>query len=285
MNTKTLINEFLNSGRARGLAKATISWYRCILGKFCRQWKEVPEDPASVEAFLGELAASAETRHGYFRALRAFYRWAAARHEVKNAMAGLGAPRRRPHVPYSLSLTELGWLLATPTSQRDHALISLLVDTGLRIGEALNLTREDIQEEIILVNGKTGEREVPISGEASNQLIELVERGPIFLGTKGRMTQSGAYRVIKTALAKAGINARKRGPHTLRHTFGRQYIMAGGDLVSLQRILGHTNIKTTEIYAELDLRDITDQHRRFTPLKTALAGAQSILWSRSEVVK
>jgi integrase/recombinase XerD len=113
----------------------------------------------------------------------------------------------------------------------------------------------------------------------------LVDEGLVVLGTKGRMTQSGAYRVVKTALARAGINARKRGPHMLRHTFGRQYIMAGGDLVSLSRILGHTNIKTTEIYADLDLRDITIQHRRFTPLKAALAGAQSILWNRPEVVK
>jgi len=285
MNTRTLINEFLTSGRARGLATATISWYACLLGKFCRRWKELPEDPAMVEAFLGELAAGAETRHGYFRALRAFYRWAAARHGVKDAMLQLVAPRRRPRVPYSLTLAELGWLLAAPASLRDRALVNLLVDTGLRIGEALNLAREDIQEDIILVDGKTGEREVPLSGETRRLLQELVHHGPIFLGTKGRMTKSGAYQVVKTALARAGINARKHGPHTLRHTFGRQYIMAGGDLVSLKRILGHTNIKTTEIYAELDLRDITAQHRRFTPLKSALAGAQAVLWSRPQVVK
>jgi integrase/recombinase XerD len=182
-------------------------------------------------------------------------------------------------------MVELGWLLAAPASPRDRALVNLLVDTGLRIGEALHLNREDVLEESVLVDGKTGEREVPISGETRRQLRELVHHGAIFLGTKGRMTQSGAYRVVRTALARAGIHARKRGPHTLRHTFGRQYILAGGDLVSLQRILGHTDIGTTKIYAELDLRDITAQHRRFTPLKSALAGAQSLLWSRPDGVK
>jgi site-specific recombinase XerD len=288
MNTRALINEFLNSGRARGLANKTVHWYGCMLDKFCRRWKELPEEPAAVEAFLGAITAGDETRHAYYRTLRAFYRWAAGRHDIHDPIAPLKpnqkpqvrAPIRRRKVPYSLSVTELAWLLATPGSARDRTLVNLLVDTGLRIGEALGLTREDIQEEFILVNGKTGEREVPLSGETRRQMLQLVARGPVFVGEKGRLTESGAYRIIKTALARAGIKARKRGPHVLRHTFGRQYIMAGGDLVSLQRIMGHTDIKTTKIYAELDLRDITDQHRRFTPLKTALAGSQAVLWSR-----
>jgi integrase/recombinase XerD len=166
----------------------------------------------------------------------------------------------------------MAWLLALPLNPRDKVLILLLVDTGIRIGEALNMTFGDIQDTFILVNGKTGEREVPISPDVRELLLNLGQRGHIFKGTKGPLQQSGAYRVVKKTFQLAGIPAKKWGAHTLRHTFGRQYIMAGGDLVSLQRIMGHANISTTRIYAELDLRDITIQHHKFSPIRTAQAG-------------
>lgn len=181
-----------------------------------------------------------------------------------------------PHLPRTLSVPELGCLLAAPLQRRDRALVELLVDTAVRATEAISLEREDILDETIMVCGKTGQREVPISASVRRQLLALCpdDRQVIFLGTKGSLSRSTAYRIIRRALASAGISGKKVGPHVLRHTFGRQYIMAGGDLVSLQRIMGHADIKTTRIYAELDLRDVTHQHHRFTPLKSALVAAQ-----------
>lgn len=278
MNARAAIAEYLGSCRARNLAPRTITWYGFLLGKFNGEFTDLPADPAAVERFLGGVAGGDETRHGYYRALRAFYRWAVERHQVADPMNRIAAPRRRKKTRQYLSTEETGWLLATPMEPRDRALVILLLDTGIRIGEALNLVAADILGDVLLVDGKTGQREVPVSPEAREQLLQLADRGPIFRGMKGKMTASGAYRVVRNALARAGITTRKRGPHVLRHTFGRLYILAGGDLVSLQRILGHSNIKTTEIYAELDLRDITAQHHRFSPLKTALAGAQAGLW-------
>lgn len=272
MTTRTLICEFLASRKARGLSPKTIAWYRALLEPFSRMCPSLPQDPGTIEGFLGALNASDETRHGYYRALRAFYRWISRRRGMPNPMDDIGAPRRRKKTPWSLTVAELGFLLAIPLSPRDRALVDLLVDTGVRVTEAVNLVRDDILEETIIVSGKTGEREVPISRETKEQLLSLGE-SPIFQGTRGRLTRSGAYRIVHLALKKAGIPARKWGPHTLRHTFGRQYIMAGGDLVSLQRILGHSDIKTTRIYVELDLRDVTIQHHRFTPLKLALRGS------------
>lgn len=277
MTTRVLIREFLTSRKAPGLSPKTIAWYQGLLEPFSRMCPSLPDDPGTIEGFLGALNASDETRHGYYRALRAFYRWICRRRGLPNPMDSIGAPRRHKKKPYSLTITELGWLLASPLSARDRTLVSLLIDTGVRVGEAVNLVRDDILEETIIVSGKTGEREVPISPSTREQLLSLGD-SPIFRGTKGPLTRSGAYRIVRLALARAGILARKRGPHTLRHTFGRQYLMAGGDLVSLQRILGHSDIKTTRIYAELDLRDVTHQHHRFTPLKIALGASQMEIW-------
>ena len=102
----------------------------------------------------------------------------------------------------------------------------------------------------------------------------MVPQGPLFWGRSGRLTRKGGYLIIRVLFGKAGIIGRKLGPHTLRHTFGRQYIVNGGDLVSLQRILGHSNIQTTRIYAELDMRDVVRQHHKFSPLRDALSPVQ-----------
>lgn len=281
-DTRELIGGFLDSRKARNLSPQSIGWYQRLLKVFSRAHPFLPEDPETIEGFLGALNASDETKHNYFRALRAFYRWRSRRHgwrsrrhRLPNPMEDVGAPKRRKKQPYSLTMAELGWLLAVPQTPRNRALIWLLVDTGVRVSEAVNLVREDIQEETIIVSGKTGEREVPISPETGDMLLDLVPGGCLFVGSRGKLTRAGAYRVVRLAFSKAGIPARKRGPHTLRHTFGRQYIMAGGDLVSLQRILGHADIKTTRIYVELDMRDITLQHHRFTPLKLALKASEA----------
>jgi integrase/recombinase XerD len=289
VKTSETIKRYLESCRARNLSAKTIAWYGWLLGKYCRTYKELPTDPAAVEKFLATVPGGDETRHGYYRALRALYNWTCGtekkpgRYKLPSPMTKVLAPRRKKKTRWYLSTTELGWLMATPLSPRDRTLVMVLIDTGIRIGEALNLAREDVQKDTLLVDGKTGPREVPVSPETREKLMELAAKGFVFQGVKGRMTHSGAYRTVRLALRRAGIPAKKWGPHTLRHTFGRHYILAGGDLVSLQRILGHTNIKTTQIYAEMDLRDITLQHHRFTPLKLALDGAQAIFWGRAAV--
>ena len=276
--TKTALAQFLNSRGARGLSKSTVSWYGRILAPFCRICPDLPTKFQPIEAFMSALNCSDETRHAYYRALRAFYNYLYPRRSQANPMLDIAAPRRRKKIPYNLTMPEIGYLLAVPLSKRDRALIELLLDTGVRIGEALGLCKQDLLTDTIMVDGKTGQREVPISDSVREQLLDLPGQGTIFSGQRGPLKYTGAYRVVKLALMRAGIHAKKSGPHTIRHTFGRQYIMAGGDLVSLQRILGHSQISTTRIYAELDLRDITVQHAKFSPLVTlAVAMARSEL--------
>jgi len=269
--TADLVKEFLASRNGR--TKKTVRWYEGMLMVFAAVNPRLPVRPGPIDQFLASVNRSEHTKHGYFRALRAFYRFLGRRHYVKsgerNPMADVWVKPPRRTVPYNLEASEVGYLLAAPLSRRDRALVDLLLDTGIRIGEALGLCRGDILEASLLVSGKTGQREVPVSVVVRQQLLDQARAagtGPIFQGTKGPLTESGAYRIIRMALAAAGISGgKKHGPHVLRHTFGRQYIAAGGDLVSLQRIMGHRDIQTTRIYAELDLRDITHQHGRFSP--------------------
>lgn len=278
MNTAQAVEDFLAGCRARGLSPQTVRWYRYMLGAFAHKFPELPQEPGQVEHFLGEPEISDELRHGRFRALRAFYYWLQFREGLLNPMAVICAPKRKKKRPRTLSLADMGCLLLAPLSKRDRAMITTLIDTGVRIGELVGLDREDVGDETIFVTGKTGQREVPISAEARRQLLDLASSGPLFLGDRGRLTTSGAYQALRKALIRSGLSGAKLGPHLLRHTFGRQYIMAGGDLVSLQRILGHADITTTRIYAELNLADDIAQHQRFTPLKWAASAAQGQLW-------
>jgi integrase len=281
MNTRKLVNEFILSRRSQGLTASSMVWYTSMLGRFTRAYTVLPQAPGAIEGFLGSIAGSDETRHGYYRAVSSFYRWTCRRQGITNPMTEITAPRRRKKTLYYLTTAELSALIALPMPDRERALISLLVDTGVRIGEALRLAREDVQQEYIIVDGKTGQREVPISQEVRELLLSLAPKGHLFFGTKGPLGYTGAFHVVRKALRRVGVRTNKWGPHVLRHSFGRQYILAGGDLVSLQRILGHSNISTTRIYADLDLRDILVQHHKFSPLRGALAGAQSVLWTRS----
>lgn len=303
LKTHDLINEYLIS--LQGLSKSAKRWYKCLLTHFEKSCTELPRQPGPIEEFLGGYED--ENRFAHYRAIRAFYNVILQRHlaeifpkskkllgmglpvekvkQIFNPMNPENIPARIPKkkIPYSLNEIELAWLLAVPLNPRDRALICLIIDTGVRISEVLNLCFSDIQNEYITVEGKTGQREIPISAEVRDQLRILGRQGKIFKSSRGTLTTDGAYPIVKSALQRAGIQAKKWGPHTLRHTFGRQYIKAGGDLVSLQRLMGHAKIATTRIYAELDLRDITDQHTKFTPYLAARKSAQGLLWMKNAI--
>ena len=86
-------------------------------------------------------------------------------------------------------------------------------------------------------------------------------------------------------MQRVGIKGPKMGPHRIRHAFGKNYLVDGGDLRSLQEILGHADIKTTEKYASLNLTDIIKKHRKFSPLRAARAVAQESLFDTDAVLR
>jgi len=187
----------------------------------------------------------------------------------------------------TLELGELMKLLHSVERQRDKAIITLLVDCGVRAGEVCSLLKHNIKQETIVVNGKVGWREVPVSEETRRLLLQVAALSSddyVFHGNKGPLTRHLIYAIVRRALEKAGIKGPKLGPHRLRHAFGKNFLVQGGDLRSLQEIMGHADIKTTQKYAALNLTDIITKHQKFSPLKAAHAAAQESLFT-SEALK
>ena len=182
----------------------------------------------------------------------------------------------------TLEVGELIDLLNSVDSQRDRAVITLLVDCGVRAGEVCSLLKHNIKQETIIVHGKVGWREVPISEETKRLLLQVAALSSddyVFHGQKGLMTRHLIYAIVRRALEKAGIKGPKLGPHRLRHAFGKNFLVQGGDLRSLQEIMGHADIETTQKYASLNLTDIVKKHQKFSPLKAAHDAAQESLFA------
>jgi len=182
----------------------------------------------------------------------------------------------------TLEVGELMKLLNSAETTRDRAIITLLTDCGARAGEVCSLLKHNIKEETIIVHGKVGWREVPISEETKHLLLQVAAQSPddyVFHGHKGPITRHLIYAIVRRHMEKVGIKGPKLGPHRLRHAFGKNYLVEGGDLRSLQEIMGHADIKTTEKYATLNLTDIIKKHQKFSPLRGVHAAAQESLFT------
>jgi integrase/recombinase XerD len=287
ITTWEAIEKFLAHCQARNLKAITIAWYSDKLRAFASSYPKLPLKPEPIESFLAGIKGSDHTKHAYYRSLKAFYNFVTQRGRKPNPMAKVSAPRRQNKVMATVEAYELPLLLNAATSARDKALLTLLVDTGARATEVATLRRQAIKADYICVAGKSGERIIPISEETHRLLICLADpaREYVFVGERGPITRYGVYRTVRSCMMKAGITGKKLGPHRLRHTFGRFYLVAGGDTRSLQTIMGHKNLSTTERYASLAQAEISMKHHRFSPLITAHAAAQASLFEPDHSLK
>lgn len=285
---------FIDNCQLRGLSPITIKNYSQQLRYFEQAFPELPSTPEDIEGFLAARGSgnTQETVHSYFRTLRACYNFLERRHEVTNPMhkGQVQPPRLKPKVMPTLEATDVQLLAIYGNSQRnealwglcrddgtqnsevgnllrDNAIIVTFLDTGIRSGEACNLKRDDIKEGYIVVEGKVGQRAVPISDFTRTLLLRLpkYDDGYVFHGHKGKLTNSGVYCIVKKALQQIGITGGKLGSHRLRHTFGRLWVARGGDIRSLQIILGHASITTTQKYTALAMSDVMHKHKEFSP--------------------
>jgi len=161
----------------------------------------------------------------------------------------------------------------SPASLRDRALLELMYACGLRASEAVGVQLDeiDLEEGVLRANGKGAkERLVPIGSKAVDalqayavrarpQLVGLREERHLFVNQRGQgLTRQGLYKIVQRHARAAGL-ADKMSPHTLRHTFATHLLAGGCDLRSLQEMLGHADIATTQIYTHLSadrLRDV-----------------------------
>jgi len=153
--------------------------------------------------------------------------------------------------------------------RRTHTLLCLLIDTGVRISEALTLTRDrvDLDNMLIKVIGKgSKERMVPFSPELRKHLARFLNMHhhryvfPTEIG--GQIEYQCARLYMRNLCKKLGIEGVRTSPHTLRHTFALEYMKNGGNLIWLQHILGHEDITTTRLYVNFQTEDLQVEHAR-----------------------
>lgn len=268
MKTKELVNLFLDSRRSRHLSSTTIETYEWALTKMEEAFPAVLPD-SSIELqqiFIRNSSLSSASLRTVWSRLRIFWAWAEKQGICSNVMNELPAPVMKRTLPRILKSDEIRHLLKSVDNARDYTIFAVLLDTGMRIGELTSMTHSGISSDGVLISGKTGDRIVPIS----QSVLELVnnqgdERG-IWIGARGRLTCWGLQQIVRRNMRHAGFNLPKIGPHTLRHTFGMQYILNGGDVFSLQRIMGHQRLATTMVYVNMSVDIVARQHRKFSPM-------------------
>jgi integrase/recombinase XerD len=233
-----------------------------------------------LERYLAELRAaglSPATLARRTAAMRSFYRHQQLLGDRDdNPAAELDLPRHRPKLPRTLSPGEAERLIEAaagtqPRDLRDRALVELLYGAGLRVSEAVSLEKASISldERLVRCIGKGDkERIVPVGRQAVDALRRYLSRGrphldrrhrpELFLNAQGgALTRAGAFLILKRRAEKAGLDPARVHPHLLRHSFATHLLEGGADLRSVQEMLGHADLSTTELYTH-----VSDRRRR-----------------------
>ena len=287
-----LVAQFVDSAWAElGLSRNTLAAYRSDLLLFAR-WLHAEGDTLEAASRERIYAYLALRLHEGYRArsnarllscLRHFYRWLLRRGRIASDPSALiEMPKLPRSLPKALSESEVEALLAapdiaTPEGCRDKAMLELLYATGLRVSELVGLAVDSVnlRQGVVRVRGKGDkDRLVPLGDEAQHWLRSYLDqaRGQL-LGRRtsaqmfvtrrgGGMTRQAFWLLIKRHALVAGI-ARPISPHGLRHAFATHLLNHGADLRSLQLLLGHSSLSTTQIYtlvAREGLKRLHEQH-------------------------
>jgi integrase/recombinase XerD len=285
----------------RGLSRNTLEAYRSDLLQFGRFLEERKLSAADLEArdvsdFLAGLAggngsgkpASPATVHRKAACLRSFFRHL-RREGVRDSdpTATLTPPRRGRKLPQVLTRGEVELLLGQPKGTepsplRDRALLELMYACGLRASEAIGLEVGDVDldDKILRARGKgSKERIVPVGATAAAAVRIYLERGRpalvkgsaephLFVNFRGGpLTRQGLYKIVLRHARSAGLEDRL-SPHTLRHTFATHLLAGGCDLRSVQEMLGHADVATTQLYTHLSSQRLKDVYFKAHPRAT-----------------
>ena len=279
----------------RGLSRNTLEAYRgdlLQLGAFLapRGVGVLEAQHGDLAAFIAELAgaASAATLGRKVACLRSFYRHLRREELIAHdPTAELRGPRKTQRLPRVLTRQEVAKLLGEPKGTepralRDRALLEILYACGLRVSEAigLELADVDLEERMLRARGKgSKERLVPIGRQAISALRAYCLRGrPVLLGPRAEsrlfvnhrgspLSRQGLYKIVQRHARGAGLEARM-SPHTLRHSFATHLLAGGCDLRSLQEMLGHADLATTQLYTQLSAERLKDAYFSAHPRAT-----------------
>ena len=277
--------------RGRGASPATLRAYSADLRQLDRWLAAAGRSPDSADellmrrfaAHLGTLRYAPATAARKLSAARGAYAFMLDRGLVaRNPAALVPGPRQVRKLPATLSETEVEQLLDRPVTPeprrlRDRAMIELLYGCGLRAAEACGLRLADVHadEATVRVTGKGGkERIVPLGGAGADALHRyLVEGRPhlgatesdhLFVSVRGRpLGPTDVRRAVRRELDAAGVA--QRSPHAFRHTFATHLLEHGADLRSIQHLLGHASVGTTQVYTHVSVRHLRAAHAASHP--------------------
>lgn len=265
----------------------TIAAYRNDLGQFLTfveqretvglaGWDEV--DREQIEAYLSFMKNKAQpyassTIARKVAAIKSFFNYLSSQNVITaNPALDIDSPKVKKRLPQTLTRDEVDRLLAAPATGyspknlRDQALLSVLYSTGMRVSEVVSLQLSDVDygEKMLYSPGRDEDtREIPLEDETAALLAEYLaksrpqltrddEERSLFLNHRGeKLTRQGLWLIIKGYAKQVNLESEVT-PHTLRHSFAAHRLGKGSDLEEIQRLLGHANISTTQIYTQLE---------------------------------
>jgi len=290
-----MIDEFMNFlAVEKGASRNTIEAYNRDLLRYAdflrsRGIQTVGEaNPDDVVSYLGRIQKDGLNPSSVNRglaAIRVFYKYLLRERRVdQNPVANIELAKVWMRLPDTLSQEEMSLLLMqpgseTPTGIRDTAMLELMYATGTRVSELISLTTNSINWQVgyLVAMGK-GEKErvIPVGQSAYDCLYTYVHEARavflrkestdvLFLSRLGEgFTRQGFWKMVKKYALKAGL-AKKVHPHTFRHSFATHLLEGGADLRSVQIMLGHADISTTQIYTHITRDRLKQIHKKYHP--------------------
>ncbi len=313
MHVNTAIADYLTSLEADGARPATLKWYVSMLTSFHRHFDGVEVESitaAMLRQYVVDLrrresrycdaaqrpeisgGVSDETVRAHVRALRGFWSWSAREYRLAvNPMENIRQPKRKAGQPKGISLGDVARLLAVCgddlEGQRDKALIAFLLDTGVRAQSVfeLRLAQLDMERRRVFVQEKGQGTRPAFFTERTAALLSAwlavrpVEARTVFCivahqrNFSGPLTPTVLNRMLKRRAAAAGVTG-PCNPHAFRHAYAREYLRNGGDLATLARLMGHSDVKVTaDYYAVFAESELASSHERYSPL-SGVEGAE-----------
>lgn len=240
-----------------------------------------------IQSYIAQLEAQgrkAATISRSIASIKAFFTWQAAQGmRADNPAKGLKAPRIEKKPPEILTEDEITRLLEQPSSHapkelRDKAMMELLYATGIRVSELISLELSDVNLQLEYVTCRDGnkERSVPFGDTAKQALERYLEKSRprlvgdenctlLFTNCSGEpMSRQGFWKIVKYYGKRANLVG-EITPHTLRHSFAAHLIGNGADLKSVQELMGHSDISTTQVYVQLSDRKIREVYKKAHP--------------------
>jgi len=289
------LEDFLEALRVEaGLARSTLRAYRSDLER-ALAWAAArgaarfeaigPEEVVDYLAARRAAGAAEATVAHDLTALRLLFAHLLAERAVqRDPCSLLRAPVLRRSLPHALDVSEVEALLAAPAGQgwrdvRDRALLEVLYACGARVSEAVGLRTDDLEPSlrVLRLTGKGSKTRLVPCGARARAALQAWIHGPraglpgaarrseVFLTRSGAaLDRTNAWRRVKAAALRAGLELRVT-PHTLRHSFATHLIEGGADIRSVQEMLGHASITTTEVYTHLDRDHVLGVHRLYHP--------------------